>query len=164
MKAVIAIDVEFSCKKKCEITGVASKFAPHITIMPRFEVKYIDFEIEETAKHCVDLLRKHPTYFELIGPIKISRTLSWIEAMPEANGYDVLLELHSYCTKECPPSSQPEFCGKGYRPHLTTNWHTVNINLDKRLNKFEVRPTGVVIYTYANDPQYDDITSYIYRL
>jgi hypothetical protein len=154
---VIAIDVTSSdVDLRSRLRGTARKFAPHITILPRVRTSELRSRAVGGWKELLaaaERLRHEP--LELRGPVRVTDDMDWHECMIGCRGRSALLELHRLVTERllhpgsrCPGAS---FFGDGYRPHLTTAWHSrvAQASLPHRIT---VHAVNVAIYSYQSVP------------
>ncbi len=145
MLGLIAVDVHTSEIPLHDILqGAARRFAPHVTIMPRFHFGNLSLLRARVTEIEV------PGAIELRGPRMPSDSLVWYECDSDCIGYVTLKGAHATCMR-LTSYQHGLFNGPNYRPHLTIASNAVRAMKDFP-DRIEVLPQALVLYIYGAAP------------
>lgn len=156
--AVIALDVRGVGRDlNVLLRGTARKFAPHITLLPRFRAgKTMEAQAwgaQLAARICGTEL------IELCGPKWIG-TIGWYECEPQRRGWIRLAEAHgallALMLETGGHQIRPDHSGSGFRPHMTAFWDTSEPSRALP-DRIDVVPTAIALYEYETDPKIDPV-------
>lgn len=158
MRCVIAADVMRPGGVPIQLSGIAAKFEPHVTLWGRFE-PVRDRGWDAFTKEATELV-EDLTFpdLRLMGPRHVGEDMVWYESDPGADGFDALRSAHDILgrrLRECGLIEDDllpaEFRGVGYRPHLTAAWAGPSAS-SKPEHPLWVRVSALSIYSYATLP------------
>lgn len=164
MRCVVAADVVRLDGLPIQLSGIAAKFKPHVTLCGRFE-PVLDRDWAAFTQKASELV-EDLTFPELrlLGPRYIGEEMVWYESDPGVEGFDALMTAHDVLGRRLRGSGlievdllPPEFRGAGFRPHLTAAWAVPRASSDPE-HALWVRVSALSIYTYATLPGEGPVT------
>jgi 2''-5'' RNA ligase len=150
MWAVLALDVV--CEQiglRQLLQGEASRFAPHISVLPRCLVN----EEQLQTLRAVHLRYPMPFRAELRGPKSIDELLLWYECENDCAGYGALTALHQQALRQTAQSGiapDKRYSGAEFRPHLTLRSGMQGPVEPSLPSTIWIKPCGIVIYTFED--------------
>lgn len=162
-KAVLAVDVQAKgIDLRPRLRGVARKFAPHITLVPRFAFRgAIDRHRDQWQMLARELIWAFPDNIELRGIRHLGRGLSWYECSHGCRGFQALRHAHDrslqFLSDTIGAAPPPDHVGRRYRPHLTLIWHSFAENSPLLPPRITVSAKSIVLYHYAETPLSDTV-------
>lgn len=152
---VIALDVTSpDLDLSALLRGTASRFNPHITLMPRFPITSLETTVAEWTPILKDLKKLKARVFQVSGPKWPETDLCWYEFDTDAEGRTALQLAHEAVLSQALSSGvirePPHFSGKAFHPHMTVAWRTeAPTGLPPTLT---LQASTVALYTYGADP------------
>lgn len=143
------------------LQGTARRFAPHITLLPRFPLRsdtadagmrrWLDEAVADLAFATI----------ALIGPREPEPDLTWYETAAGDDGRARLHRVHAALLHHALSSglldAEPRFAGSRYHPHMTVRWRAPDPPIRDMPARLLVRGCAVALYRYAADPHRDPV-------
>ena len=158
---VIALDVTSpDLDLSALLRGTASRFNPHITLMPRFPIRNLKTVVADWTPIVSSLNLPSHHLYRLSGPKWPERDLCWYEFGDDIDGRNLLQQAHEAALSQALHAGliekPPHFSGKSFHPHMTIAWRAEpQGNLPGSLT---LLGKAITLYTYRGDPHESDVT------